>query len=96
MLARHPGDVFWRTGRPALEVATSERPGDADADADAIARTIDRYRVAYLLVDRERYANAPPVPLGRFVARFPGRVRPVWSGEGDRSSVVVYEVEPGP
>jgi hypothetical protein len=38
VLTRHPGEVFWRTGRPALEVATSERPGDADADADAIAR----------------------------------------------------------
>lgn len=95
VLARHPGDVFWQTGRPALEVATSERPGEADAEAEAIARTIDAYRVAYLLIDEDRYVNAPPSPLGRFVARFPGRVRAVWSGAGGRSSVVIYEVVPG-
>jgi hypothetical protein len=94
VLTRHPGEVFWQTGRQALEVATSERPGDADADAVAIARTIDAYRVAYLLIDQERYANAPPSPLDRFVARFPQRVRKVWNGESDRSAVTVYEVEP--
>ena len=94
VLARHPGDVFWQTGRPALEVATSERPGDVDADADTIARTIDEYRVAYLIVDQDRYANAPVSPLARFVARFPGRVREVWGREGGRSAVVIYQVEP--
>ena len=71
MLTRHPGEVFWQTGRPVLEVATSERPGDVDADADTIARTIDAYRIAYLLIDQERYANAPPSPLARFVAQVP-------------------------
>src|SRR5206468_447484 len=40
VLTRHPGEVFWQTGRPALEVPTAERPGDADADAAAISRTI--------------------------------------------------------
>ncbi len=94
VLTRHPGEVFWRTGRQALEVATSERPGDVDADVDTIARTIETYHVAYLLVDRERYANAPTSPLARFVARFPGRVRTVWSGDGDTSSVVIYRLEP--
>ena len=74
VLTRHPGEVFWRTGRQALEVATSERPGDIDAGAEAIARAIDRYGVAYLLVDQERYANAPTGPLARFVAGSPGRV----------------------
>lgn len=94
VLTRHPGEVFWQTGRPALEVATSERPGDADADADAIARTIDAYRVAYLLFDQARYANAPPSPLARFVARYPGRTREVWDRESDHSAVTIYEVVP--
>jgi hypothetical protein len=92
VLTRHPGEVFWQTGRPALEVATSERPGDADAGASTIARTIDAYRVAYLLIDQERYANAPPSPLARLVAAFPDRVRKVWSRESDRSAVAIYEV----
>jgi hypothetical protein len=96
VLTRHPGEVYWQTGRQALEVATSERPGDADADVEAIARTIDAYRVAYLLIDQERYANAPPSPLDRFVARSPDRVREVWSRESDRSAVAIYEVGPAP
>jgi 4-amino-4-deoxy-L-arabinose transferase-like glycosyltransferase len=94
VLTRHPGEVHWQTGRQALEVATSERPGDVDAGVEAIARTVDAYRVAYLLVDQERYAKAPPSPLARFVARFPDRVREVWSRESDRSAVAIYEVEP--
>ena len=94
VLTRHPGEVYWQTGRQALEVPTAERPGDRDADADAIARTIDAYHVAYLLIDQERYANAPPSPLARFVARFPERVRKVWDRETDRSAVTIYEVEP--
>jgi hypothetical protein len=94
VLTRHPGEVFWQTGRPALEVSTSERPGDADADADTIIRTIDAYHVAYLLIDHDRYANAPPSPLARFVSRFPDRVREVWSRESDHSSVAIYAIEP--
>jgi hypothetical protein len=94
VMTRHPGEVYWQTGRQALEVATSERPGDVDADVDAIARTIEAYRVAYLLVDQERYANAPPSPLARFVGRYPGQARKVWSRESDRAAVVLYEVEP--
>jgi hypothetical protein len=94
VLTRHPGEVYWQTGRQALEVATSERPGDHDADVDAIARTIDAYQAAYLLIDQERYANAPPSPLARFVAAFPGRVRRVWGRESDRAAVTIYRIEP--
>ena len=94
VLTRHPGEVYWQTGRQALEVPTAERPGDRDADAGAIARTIDAYHVAYLLIDQERYANASPSPLARFVARFPERVHKVWDRETDRSAVTIYEVEP--
>ena len=96
VLTRHPGEVYWQTGRQALEVPTAERPGDADADVSAIARTIAAYHVAYLLIDQERYANAPASPLARFVAAFPVRVRKVWGRETDRSAVAIYEVSPAP
>jgi hypothetical protein len=54
---------------------------------------IDDYHVAYLLIDQERYANAPPSPLARFIARHPWRVRSAWDREADRSAVTIYEVE---
>ena len=61
VLTRHPGEVFLATGRKALEVSSSERPGEADASPDEVARTIARYGVAYLVIDEDRYAGAPPV-----------------------------------
>jgi hypothetical protein len=92
VLSRHPGDVFWRTGRQGLEVATAERPGDVDANDATIARTIETYKVAYLMIDQEPYAYAPPSPLARYVAEHPERVRKVWGQEGKGASVVLYEV----
>ncbi len=94
VLTRHPGEVFWRTGRHALEVPTSERPGVVDADAATIARTIEAHRVAYLLIDRNRYANAPSSPLEGFVTAFPGRVRTVWGRRDDGAAFTIYEVVP--
>jgi hypothetical protein len=88
VLSRHPGEVFWRTGRQGLEVATTERPGAADAGPDAISRIIATYRVAYVLVDRERYAGAPSSPLSQFVTEHPEQVRAAW----ERGSVAIYEV----
>jgi hypothetical protein len=95
VLSRHPGEVFWRTGRQGLEVASLERPGDGDADSDAIARTIDRYHVAYLLIDQERYALAPHSPLAQFVAQRPERARKVWDRQTEHRSVTVYRVRSG-
>jgi hypothetical protein len=90
VLTRHPGEVFLRTGRPALEVPTSERPGERDADPDAVAATIRRHGVAYLLIDAEPYARAVASPLERFLAERPEAVREVLS-IGD---VRVFEVVP--
>ncbi len=92
VLSRHPGEVFWMTGRTGLAVASTERSGDRDADPLAIASMVDQYRVAFLLIDRRRYQNAPVSPLTRYVDRFPDRVEKVWSRDADRSSVEVYEV----
>jgi len=94
ILTRHPGEVFLATGRQALEVSTSERQGEADASPDAIARTIARHRVAYLLIDEDRYLSAPSGPLGRFVAERPQGVRKVWSSEPEGPAVAIYEVLP--
>jgi len=94
ILTRHPGEVFLATGRQALEVSTSERQGEPDASPDAIARTIARHRVAYVLIDEDRYLGAPSGPLGRFVAERPQRVRKVWSSEPAGPAVAIYEVLP--
>jgi hypothetical protein len=95
VLSRHPGEVFWQTGRQGLEVPTAERPGALDADPETISRTLEAYRMAYLLIDQARYAHAQPSPLSRFVAQHPDRVREVWSGGENRSAVTVYEVKSG-
>jgi hypothetical protein len=96
VLTRHPGEVFLATGRPALDVPTAERPGDTDAGPAEVAVVIDRYQVAYLLIDEDRYLQAHPSPLGRFVRAHPDRVRRVGSWEAGRSSVVLDEVVPRP
>jgi hypothetical protein len=80
ILTRHPGEVFWLTGRPALGP-----PGD---DLEAIARLIDRSGVAYLLVDDSRYARDVANPLHRFVASRPSAVRRTWR----RGAVAVFAV----
>jgi hypothetical protein len=92
VLTRHPGEVFLATGRQALEASTSERPGDPDAQPEEIARLIARYQVAYLLIDEDRYLQAAPSPLSRFVAERPDHVRQVWSQQGKRSRMTIYEV----
>ncbi|MBX6314721.1 MAG: glycosyltransferase family 39 protein [Isosphaeraceae bacterium] len=85
ILTRHPGEVFWQTGRSAL----------APPNAEAIARAIADDSVAYLLVDDERYARAPTSPLGRFAADHPESVELVRPGRGERP-VTVYAVRSAP
>ena len=92
VLTRHPGEVFLRTGRHALEVSTTPQLGEEAAAVEAIAKLIERYQVAYLLIDDQRYAQAPPSPLKRFVVDRPGRVRRVWPGGAEATAAVVYEV----
>ncbi len=85
VLTRHPGEVFWLTGRTAL--APPEQASAQDVEA-----IVARDRVSYLLIDDERFALAPKSPLGRFVRVHPDRVERVYLGEGDRP-VVVYRVK---
>ncbi len=90
MISRHPGEVFLRTGRQGLEVASAERPDLENADPESIARTIAAYHVAFLLIDKERYAYAPASPLEQYVVRRSERVRLVWGKMND--PVVIFEV----
>jgi hypothetical protein len=94
VLTHHPGEVFLATGRPSLEVSTSERPGEADASPGEVARAIDRYHVVYLVLDEARYAGAPRGPLSRFIADRSGRLREVWRRGQGASGVSIYEVLP--
>ena len=84
VLTRHPGEVYWQTDRQALS------PGSADLQA--IAREIERRHVAFLLVDDERYANAPANPLTRYVRERAEQVREVWSRGTGASTIRVYEI----
>jgi len=86
VMTRHPGEAYWQTGRHAL--------GPSSGTPEAVARDVDRFGVAYLLVDEERYANAPANPLAGFVRAFPGRAREVWARDAGRSAVRVFEVVP--
>jgi hypothetical protein len=86
IMARHPGEVYWQTGRLALSP-----PSDGP---ESVARAIARWHIAYLLVDEERYANAPKSPLSGFVQAYPARVGAVWSRTAGRSSITLYQVIP--
>jgi hypothetical protein len=50
--------------------------------------------VAYLLIDDDRYLQAPSSPLGRFVAERPQSVRKVWNSDATGPAVAIYEVLP--
>jgi hypothetical protein len=87
VLTRHPGEVFWLTGRQALSPASS--------DSSEITRVVNRYGVAYILVDEERYANAPVSPLTRFAEAHPQLFERVWTRGRDRT-VTLYVRKLGP
>ena len=63
-------------------------------DTAEIRQLLDSSQVAYLLIDDERYADAPANPLAAFVEQEPGKVRQVWSRTSGKSSIRIYEVVP--
>ena len=84
VLTRHPGEVFWQTGRSTIE---PDSP-----DPDAIDRLISHLDITYILVDNERYVNAEANPLREYVRQYPGRVVLVWGRNHGRMSVQVFSV----
>jgi hypothetical protein len=80
VLSRHPGEVFWQTGRQAVAPISD--------DLESLADQIRDHGVAYLLIDPDRFAGAAPTPLASFVRERPGRVRKVFAGP-----VEVYEIQ---
>ncbi len=88
VLARHPAEVFWLTGRHALSPSSDE--------PESIDRLIDRFEVGFLLIDEDRYANSPTSSLARYVARRPDRAREVWRSGSGAAAVVVYGCDRSP
>jgi hypothetical protein len=84
VLTRHPGEVFWQTGRQAVSPASS--------DADAIEQLVDRLGVSYLLIDEDRFANETSSPLSGYVLRYPARVLLVWNRNRGSGSIRVFAV----
>ena len=82
ILARHPAEVFWLTGRRALSPSSD--------DPDSIDGLIDRFEVAFIMLDEDRYANSPTSSLSLYVARHPDRAREVWRSAPGEAAVVVY------
>ena len=80
VLTRQPGEVYWLAGRRALDA-----PVD---DPAAIGDLVDKYKIAYILIDEGRYARAPSSPLGRYAA---GRASRAWSS----GRVAVYRAPRG-
>ena len=84
VLTRHPGEVFWQTGRLTIEPDSSS--------PDAIDRLIDRVGVTYLLIDDERYMSADSNPLREYVRYYPARAESVWGKSHGGMSVEVFKV----
>ena len=61
VLSRHPGEVYWQTGRKGVNVSSAGQTGERDSGSELVEAAIARYPAAYLLIDRERYARAPAV-----------------------------------
>lgn len=87
VLSRHPGEVYWQTGRQGMTVEST--------DPEVVRRQIDRERIAYLLIDEDRYVNAEDSPIRRFVEQYPARVERVWIRETSGSESVIYRVLAG-
>jgi Dolichyl-phosphate-mannose-protein mannosyltransferase len=86
VLTRHPGEVFWQTGRQAV---APDSAGD-----EAVDQLVDRLGASYLLIDEDRFANESSSPLSGYVIRHPDRVSRVWSRNRGTASIRIFEVLP--
>ena len=84
VLSRHPGEVYWQTGRLGIPPEPPE--------PEAIDRLIGRLGVPYLLIDDGRYANEAPNPLSRYVERYPDRVELLWEKSRGASTIRIFGV----
>ena len=85
VLTRHPGEVFWQTGRQAV--------APVPPDPEGIDQLINRFAIAYLLIDEDRYANESSNPLSVYVKRYSGRIALVWGGNRRTGSIQLFEVK---
>jgi len=80
VMARHPGDAAWLSGRLAVEIP--------EGGVSKVIEAIRRDRVAFLILDEDRYARSPDNPL-RSIINQSGRFRKVWGG----GTTSIYQVE---
>ena len=88
---RKPGPVITRQGGEAFWLMNRKRtvvPAPAPESTQTIGSVIEKYQVAYLIDDADRYARALPGTVAQFAAESPQRVVPVRT-EGP---VTVYEI----
>ena len=88
VLTRHPGEVFWQTGRQAV---APDSPGP-----EAVDQLVDRLGASYLLIDEDRFANESSSPLSGYVMRYPAKVSLVWSRSRGAASIRIFEVASSP
>ena len=82
VMARHPADAAWLTGRLAVPIP--------DGDPAEIGAAIRRDRVVFLIVDTDRYAASPDNPLAAYAAG----LDPASAVGGEGGPVTVYRVSP--
>ncbi|WP_422930964.1 ArnT family glycosyltransferase [Singulisphaera sp. PoT] len=80
IVTHYAADLSWQTGRRALEVDTF--------DHKLFLSALHRYNVAYVIVDEQPFANAPPDPAGAAVKAAPGSFILKW---GPIQGVSIYE-----
>jgi hypothetical protein len=85
ILVRQAGEAYWLAGRSRQALAPPPW-----ADPAAVDALIDRYGVAYLIVDDDRYEGAEPGPLARYADERPGRLSEAFR----RGPIAVYRVGP--
>jgi hypothetical protein len=85
--ARHPGDVFWRSGHQSL-------PWPNAANLQELYEDLSADSVQWLLIDRDRYANAqmPEWSQADGLNDHPEFFRHVVNPDWSESSVSLYEV----
>ena len=87
ILARHGGDVYWRTGIPCVE-----------PDPEHLDEMINTHKITWMLIESTQFARQEPNPLLALIQAHPERFKEVkrWSQQGrsDGPLVRVVRLQP--
>lgn len=83
ILARHGGDVYWRTGIPCVE-----------PDPDHFDEQVDAHRITWILIESSQFARQEAHPLLALIQADPERFEEVerWPREGRQDAPLVRVV----